>query len=131
VSNIKMFRICAAVPFDYLAEIEGEGLSTADAAGLAALILSPSTQCEFRYHDSYMVPNDRGGMTTMYNLTIEGEEALNCAYLARIARALGTCGEFAQLHIAEYRDMEDPSDPDWHHLVPRSELSGAAEGAGL
>jgi len=127
MSNIKQFRIIADVPFDYLSEYRHEGgLSTADAAGLASLVLTPATQCELSYAqpERRMIPNSHGGQTTMYRVIIEGEEAVSSMFLARMARALGACGEFAKLHVAEMRDMEDPH--GWEHLVPKSELSGQA-----
>jgi hypothetical protein len=124
VSNTKRIRIVADVPFYYLGGPVGEGLSDADTAALASLLLSPAGGVTYHYDDLGYEPNDRGGDTAMFRLTIEGIEAVPWQFLQRVARALAGCDPKAKLHIAEALDLDDPG--PWAHIVPEAELSGEA-----
>jgi hypothetical protein len=125
VSNTKRIRIVADVPFYYLGGPPGEGLSDADTAALASFLLSPAGGMRYSYADLGYEPNERGGETAMFRLTIEGVEAVPAVFLQRIARALAGCDPKAKLHIAEADDLDDPGD-GWQHIVPEAELSGEA-----
>jgi hypothetical protein len=129
MSNIKEIRIVADVPFNWLSQLDGEGLPDSEIAAIGSLLLTPSCGLTYDYQGRGSIPNSKRGRTTMYRLTIEGEEALPVPFLTRICRAIAASGEFAKLHIAEYRDLEFTDHEPWEHLVPEGELSGEA-GAG-
>jgi hypothetical protein len=127
MSNIKAVRIIADVPFNYLDEGSlGGGLPDSEIAAIGSLLLSPSIGLTYSYSTLPGKPNARRGVTSMYRLTIEGEEAISVPYLRRVCTSLAKCGEFAQLHVAEYRDLEFTDHEPWSHIVPSDLLSGEA-----
>ncbi|SRR5260221_12744268 len=129
MSNIKDIRIIADVPFNAFQyrvwHLEGEGLPPEEIAAVASALLSPSVGLHYTYQDIGAVPNERGGQTSMYQLTIAGQEALAWPYLKRLAMALKNSGKLAKLHVAEARDIENPGSK-WDYIVDKAELSGEA-----
>jgi hypothetical protein len=125
MSNIKQVRIIADVPFNYLDRYP-RTLPDEDIALIASAILAPSIGLTYSYQDLGFTPNDHGGQTSMYRLTIEGEEALSMAFLKDLAMALLHSGPLAKLHVAEARDLEFTDHEPWIHVVDRAELSGEA-----
>ena len=129
MSNIKRVRIVADVPFDYLDwRPDGDGLPAEEAAFLAATLLGPSIGLTWRYTHAGFIPNDHGGQTAMYRLSITGKEALPWPYMKRLAMALKQSSPLARLHIAEAKDIENRGSP-WAYVVDATELSGEAEAA--
>jgi hypothetical protein len=125
MSNCKDVHIVADVPFNWLNwGPGGVGLPDADIAAVASALMSPSGGLFHSYADLGFTPNDHGGQTAMYRLTIEGTEALPFPFLKRLALILKAAGPLARLHVAEARDIEN--DGEWEHLVAVADLSGAA-----
>lgn len=128
MANIKEFRLTADVPFNWLQEDERDGgLPDAEIAAIGAFLLSPVTGVDYDFESIGYEPNEHGGLTAMYRLTINGTEALSWPFLERIAKALAHVG---RLHIAEARDVQWADEIGrWEHIVDATLLTGQAETA--
>lgn len=88
MANIKTVRIVGDVPFDWLDSTCDLNAETAQV--VARALLGPSMGLTHRYELlPGLVENDRGGLTTMYRLTIEGREALSWQFMRLLALAEG------------------------------------------
>jgi hypothetical protein len=119
MSNVKDMRIVAEVPFSFLDNWDGEGLPDSEIALLARVLLVPSSGLTYEWQAAGYVPNDHGGRTAMYRITIEGQEALRWETMRAMAMALKH-DPLAKLYVAEAADIEDGG--VWAHVVDPSEL---------
>lgn len=101
MANAKEVIIQAEVPWDW-----ADRLHVTESACFASLLLNPVIGVHISYRDMGYVPNENGGQTSMYMVTLEGIEALNEKFLTRLVQALASVGTVRQ---AEARDLTDPS----------------------
>jgi len=101
VANIVQVDITAHVPWDWAGR-----LPDSEAACFASLLLNPVIGVQVSYRDLGYVPNDNGERTSMYELRLEGEEALSWVFMSRLVYALGLVGTVEQ---AKARDVQ------WEH----------------
>jgi hypothetical protein len=120
MSNIKEVRIEADVAFDWLTwnPHASQGLPAIDIAVIASALMSPSTGLTYEYSATVfsMQPNENGGLTAMYRLTIGGQEAVAWAFLERLIRTITASGPYAKIITAQARDIED-SQGNWENII--------------
>lgn len=98
MANVKRVEIDAVVPFNYL-----ERLRDKERAILADWFLAPSWGVRHAWEPVGFVPNDHGGQTAMYRLTIRGEEAVSFAAFDILMATLRKAGGVVR---AECADLE-------------------------
>ncbi len=103
MSNAKQIQIVAELPWAW-----AETLSEEDAARFAGLFLNPVVGVELTQESIGYKPNENGGQTAMYRVTISGREALSCKYLDALVDAIGGVPE-GKLIQAQAQDIEDTS----------------------
>lgn len=111
MSNIKDVYIEARAPWTWASarnEFDPQGISVEDSAFLASLFLNPVIGLQLSQTDDGYDDNAGGGRTSMYSITIEGQEALAFPAIERLVNILEGAG--GTVTSAEAYDIEDGHD---------------------
>lgn len=108
MANIKELDITATVPWDWASK-----LPDSEAALFAGLLLNPVIGVTLNQRDVGYVPNEHGGQTATYEVSIGGREALGWPMLDRMVAALGSVGEVT---AAFARDVQWDDSGEWSPL---------------
>ena len=105
MANVKDVSIKARLPFDYLTHLDPY-----DCATLARLTLAPSTGLNVASSPAGLVPNEHGGQTMMYDVKIEGTDAILSGTLVWLRDTLAAVPG-ASVEYAYERDVDN--DRNW------------------
>lgn len=101
MSNLLRVHIKAKVPFDL-----GRGSDLGEELTLCVGILhTPTSLLDVDFSPAEMVPNEFGGQTAMYYMTITGEDAVSTSFLERVILAITRAGGW--ILEAAFRDVEN------------------------
>jgi len=97
MANVKEVVIFGKIPFncdenDEMCRILGK-------------LNAPSQGLKISYGSVTLIPNEHGGQTTMYEYSIEGQEAVSMSYIDRIKAAIRGCG--GAVHGGSVFDVEN------------------------
>ncbi len=103
MSNIKQVTAIAVIPFNWMEDMEEP-----DKGFLASLFLAPSIGLSMTFHDlQEFRDNEHGGKTAMYEVDIQGMEAISFPMLDRLKALLERYGEVKLWEAFDWEAMQE------------------------
>lgn len=100
MSNTKSICITGELPFNWTSEMPAE-----DALRLAGAVASPSLNLTLEYGRSRYEENEHGGLTCVYQFTLDGTEAVSWVWLNAVQESINTL-PFGCVDVASIDDLE-------------------------